>query len=212
TKAGLILFRFNQATYGEALRVNSETLYPADGQTWIHVAATFDGSIARLYVNGVENRTKTLDGAPPININNLPLAIGAQHDGNRTFSGAMDDVRVYNRALSAEEILELASTQSTGSLSASSNEGMNSTNENNIVAYPNPFAGDLKVNFTLAEKGAYKVSLYNSKGDLIEEIKKGESEAHVTNSVEFDGSTLPKGLYLMKLETSKGIKTYKLLK
>ncbi len=103
-----VFFRINQVSSGDTYRVNSATIYPIDG-TWIHVAATFDGATMRMYINGVENGTPV--SAPvPIATNGLPLSIGAEYNGTsatRWFQGAMDDVRVYNRALSAAEVLAL---------------------------------------------------------------------------------------------------------
>ena len=81
-------------------------MYPIDG-TWMHVAATYDGAIMRLYINGVQEAS--LATTVPITTNNLPLTIGAQ-DGttaSRWFMGWMDDARVYNRALSLAEIQAL---------------------------------------------------------------------------------------------------------
>jgi hypothetical protein len=100
-----VFIRFNQVTSGDTYRVNSTTVYPADGTMWMHAAATYDGATIRLYINGVE------EGALAANItiatNNLALGIGAQSDGQRKYKGAADDVRIYGRALSAAEILNL---------------------------------------------------------------------------------------------------------
>ena len=99
--------RFNQASSGDTFRVNATTMYPIDGTTWMHVAATWDGSDVRLYVNGI------LEGGPlpfagPIATNATALGIGAQSNNIRWFQGDLDDVRLYSRALSAGEIAALA--------------------------------------------------------------------------------------------------------
>ncbi len=60
----------------------------------------------KIYVNGVLEGTVT--GPAAIATNTLSLGIGAQSDATRRFEGAMDDARVYDRALSAEEIRLLA--------------------------------------------------------------------------------------------------------
>ena len=74
----------------------------------MHVAATYDGTTIRLYVNGVQEGGN-LAGPASIATNNLALGIGAQPDGATNLQGAMDDVRLYNTALSASEIAALAS-------------------------------------------------------------------------------------------------------
>ena len=71
--------------------------------TWTHVAITYDSTTVRLYVNGIQVATRATSG--PIVPTTGPLSIG----GNTIrpaewFTGRIDDVRVYNRALSAAEI------------------------------------------------------------------------------------------------------------
>ena len=75
---------------------------------WIHVVGTYDGSVLRLYVNGDENSTASASFS--IETNNQYLGIGGRDGGTiHAFNGKIDDVRVYNRALTAEEIRHLAS-------------------------------------------------------------------------------------------------------
>ena len=77
----------------------------------MHVAATFDGSKIRLYINGVlDDELNTPAGCTSIGTNDHPLTIGAQSNGTIVdgfYQGAIDDVRVFNRELSAAEIAEL---------------------------------------------------------------------------------------------------------
>ena len=105
-----VFFRLNDATSGDTYRVASTTSYPTDGNTWIHVAGTYDGTTMRIYYNGVLQGS--VAGPPGINTNDEPLRVG-QNDGGRFFKGTMDDVRVYNRALSDEEIAEMAALPAT---------------------------------------------------------------------------------------------------
>ena len=97
-----ISFRFNNnASY----RLNSKTAYPINGD-WMHVAATWDGTTMSLYVNGILDTTKVVSMAPASNTANA--VIGANNSGSDKFSGSLDDIRIYRRALAAEEVLELA--------------------------------------------------------------------------------------------------------
>ncbi len=101
---GHAFFRLNQKTSGDTYRVDSTSSYPTNN-TWIYLSATFDGGAIKLYVNGAVQASK----AAPISIinNSTALAIGSQDDGYRSIKGAVDDVRIYNRALSASEITAL---------------------------------------------------------------------------------------------------------
>jgi hypothetical protein len=71
--------------------------------TWIHLAATYDGTTQRLFVNGVQVATKATTGA--IKVSTGALRIGGDTSwANEWFAGLIDEVRVYNKALTAAEI------------------------------------------------------------------------------------------------------------
>jgi hypothetical protein len=69
---------------------------------WTHLAVTYDGSMLRLYVNGTLV-TSTL-AVGQINTSNGVLHIGGNSVWREWFQGLIDEVRVYNRPLSAGEI------------------------------------------------------------------------------------------------------------
>lgn len=69
---------------------------------WTHVAMTFDGSNIRLYVNGVLVRTRAFAGS--IVTSAEALRIGGNAIWGEWFAGLIDDVRVYNRALTLAEV------------------------------------------------------------------------------------------------------------
>lgn len=71
--------------------------------TWAHIAMTYDGAALRIYQNGALVRTVNMTG----NIINGagPLRIGGNASWtNEFFAGLIDDVRVYNRALTLAEV------------------------------------------------------------------------------------------------------------
>jgi len=69
--------------------------------TWTHLVGTYGGSIISLYVNG--NLVNTTDAGGNIKLNTRSLTIGSSA-GLNNFNGTIDEVRIYNRALSAAEI------------------------------------------------------------------------------------------------------------
>ena len=101
---GKIITRFFSPD-GSAYQVDSTSDYPLTG-SWIHVAATYDGSTIRIYTNGEEDSSG--NGSFSIGTNDLALGFGSQSDGGTKFKGAIDDVRIYNRALTADDIQGLA--------------------------------------------------------------------------------------------------------
>ena len=72
--------------------------------TWYHVAFTADGTNLTLYVNGVRENSTSQTMTPKSNSNQL--VIGAEAAGGMLlfFNGTIDEVAIYSRAKSAEEI------------------------------------------------------------------------------------------------------------
>jgi hypothetical protein len=69
---------------------------------WTHLAATYDGTTLRLYVNGALATSTSVGGAIPVSTG--VLRIGGNSIWSEWFKGLIDEVRVYNRALSQSEI------------------------------------------------------------------------------------------------------------
>ncbi len=86
-----------------------DSVTPVPLNKWVHVVGVYEPGIAmRLYIDGALNNsrltnvpTRVFD--PPVN-----ARIGARGDG-LYFQGSMDEVRVYNRALTAAEVQQLFS-------------------------------------------------------------------------------------------------------
>jgi hypothetical protein len=66
------------------------------------VATTYDGTTHRLYVNGTQVAAVARTGK--LATSGQPLRIGGNTVFNEWFNGTLDEVRVYNRALSAAEV------------------------------------------------------------------------------------------------------------
>ena len=92
-------------------RVNSsQTLV---GGVWYHVGFTYNGSTSasgiKIYINGLDKTgTILFDEAFITDMSNiLPFQIGVRDITHEPFNGSIDEVRIYNRALSAGEITKL---------------------------------------------------------------------------------------------------------
>jgi Concanavalin A-like lectin/glucanases superfamily len=80
---------------------------PIPVNTWTRVAGTYNGTTLTVWVNGVRSSSRALSGTTCAN--DEPLAVGAKNAPalgllEAFWDGQLDEVRVYNRALSAAEI------------------------------------------------------------------------------------------------------------
>ncbi len=102
---------------GDVTQVVADTALPLD--RWSHVAVTYDQSEAIIYIDGAEDTTDTTASGPidQYSEGNYWLDTGESRIGrylssNRFgayhYDGKLDEVRVYNRALSKTEIQDLA--------------------------------------------------------------------------------------------------------
>ncbi|KAA3657948.1 MAG: LamG domain-containing protein [Chloroflexi bacterium] len=100
---------FDHISAYEEIHVNSNTVL-GSGDMY-HAAMTFDGIILKLYVNGIlenqitVNKNRTYTGTLTSNAPDIRLGVSRRNTG--WFYGVVDEVRLYNEALSPEEIFAL---------------------------------------------------------------------------------------------------------
>ena len=87
---------------------------------WHHIAGTYDGNVFVLYVDSVQAAFIARSG--PIGTNDNPVAVGSHPTLSGPFNGDIDDLRIWNRALSAAEIKSGALVELSG-------------NENGLMGY-----------------------------------------------------------------------------
>lgn len=108
TSGGVVDFHINDPTNGPLFLVNAS--FSPDLNTWYHFAVTRNGNLFTIYVNGQAIGSDTSDRAVPNA--NIPLMIG-QAEGY-FFNGLLDEVSIYNRGLSADEIQSIYNAGSNG--------------------------------------------------------------------------------------------------
>jgi hypothetical protein len=103
-----VYFRIHSATNTYDNLISTSEVLP--GQ-WQHISATFDAGEAAIYINGQLDSSATMtvssimNDVQPLTIGGLWSYCGADHFVNA--DGIIDDLRIYDRALSAGEIEEL---------------------------------------------------------------------------------------------------------
>lgn len=146
--AGLATVPFALTTFrgGEFFIINDSTRYNAtaggniNDSSWHHVAATYNGSEMKIYVDGSLSATSTAyRGRLPITTNNIIL--GRNYDLTNTsgnLNGTIDNLIIYNRVLSAEQVLALYQNGTSMIVSQETNTGENWT----ACITPNDRIGD----------------------------------------------------------------------
>ncbi len=75
----------------------------AQDNTWYHVTGVREGNIVKIYVNGIIEGIDS--GSPePINYGSVPVAYIGRKSGGYWWNGIIDEVRIWNRALTQKEI------------------------------------------------------------------------------------------------------------
>ncbi len=180
---GRVFVRLNgSATY----RIDSSTLYPRDGQTWMHVAATYDGSTMKLYVNGVLEGSITGPSSIVSNANNLLIGADPSDLMGKFFNGCIDEARLWNVARTQQQIREFMCRKLTGSESglvgywrmdensgltafdetANNNDGSLTNMAENDHVWSGAALGDESA-FDYDSNGGYTAALSHSHGDNI---------------------------------------------
>jgi fibro-slime domain-containing protein len=85
---------------------NIDSAVRVDFKKWYLLSVTWDGQNVKFYIDGVLKDTRTWQGTLPNS--SAKLLIGSDPAGaTEYFRGVMDDLRIYNRALSAAEIAQI---------------------------------------------------------------------------------------------------------
>jgi hypothetical protein len=162
---------------------------------WHHIALTYDGITAKMYADGMEVIVATKNW-------NLVLDkayIGRQVNGLQYWNGEIDDVRIYNDALSGDEVNLIYSASVSNARISSSIETTKAISKNleNIKVYPVPTNGNLHVHVPLtinSENGTLKLSIYNLLGL---EVFNQLLETNITNDI--DITHLSSNVYIITI-------------
>ncbi len=183
---------------GAATRRTSPEGNDMQADEWAHLAVTWDAGdpFMRLYKNGEEidsvSKAGTAVGVGPgvrIGVGNQSVSAGAD-SMDRPFPGILDDVRVYERGLSAEDLTELFGWQGTP---------VPSTMARNPIPSDGTLIGDTWANLSWTA-GDFAVSHDVYIGDDFDNVNDGAEGTFVGNQADtfivvgFPGFPFPEGL------------------
>jgi hypothetical protein len=104
----------SESFHNDLASLQSNTALPLG--TWVHVATTYDATAGtvRLYLNGVEDASLEVGPGRLIDASLTDLLIGAIGTIDQFFAGLIDEVSIYSRALTAEDIAAISTAGSAG--------------------------------------------------------------------------------------------------
>lgn len=164
---------------------------PLEPGKWHHVAVVFDGKLSghqalSIYVNGVRSKTAADPNSVGGNIEaNVPLRLGAREGGESKLTGpvALQDFRLYRRALSPAEIKELAETsllrQYLTLEAGKRTEEQNAALFQYFIANVDAPARELGVRIDRLKKDQSELRARGAMSLVMEEKKDSEAFAHV---------------------------------
>ncbi|KGO96025.1 hypothetical protein Q767_07110 [Flavobacterium enshiense DK69] len=156
---------------------------------WEHYTAVYNNQSLTLYKNGVSVGTNTA-GYTGVNSTSQPLWIGRGPSGGY-FNGTVDDVAIWNRALTPEEVTQVyRGTLSTNDVSQ----------KKSFRIYPNPVSEAIYIqNDSTVETINYQLSDVN--GKIVLAGSKNSSELNMLNI-----KNLAPGIYFLKLNKEESEK------
>lgn len=180
---------------------------------WINIVGVFDGTKAMIYLNGVLKDSYNLTGT--VKPGQEAMLGRSAKNSPAYFKGSIDNVQIFNRTLTQEEIVENYNNIKTAAI-----KNLVSVDNNDIRSiplqfalsqnYPNPFNPTTKINYQLAEVSHVQLTIYDILGrevsTIVDEVKNpGRYE------IKFDGSKFSSGIYFYRLKAGSFTATKKLI-
>jgi len=174
---------------------------------WTYITVSFDGTTMKIYINGTIS-TSVAAGFSTIFVPTGNVHIGKWQTTATTwelpFIGAIDEVKIFNEALSSAEIKDLYND-----VPLSVEEVSNAFSAR---CYPNPFSSSITIDYNVPEDGKVMIEIYNLYGQLIKRLVDENQSSIGKHSAEWNANNLADGLYLCKIVINGNIKMYRILK
>ena len=181
---------------------------------WTHVAYTYDGNTVHGYLDGVE-RLSTADPATLVARGNS-LRLGVDGAYQQFYDGALDDLRLYSRALTAAEIRSVMETPVGSAPTVGAPIGSGELRLALSAAVPNPFHGKTRVTFTLPTRLDVELRVFDALGRIVRTLARGAFDPG-THEIEWNGldeagDAAAPGRYFVRLSAGRLEKTIDLVR
>jgi len=176
--------------------------------TWYHIVALFDGEDVEIYINGELNSHTGFSGE--ILTTDIDLTIGQMLPSNNAynFKGIIDDVRIFNAAISEDQIQKIYSGST----------AIDDFQEHKIPEtyllrqnYPNPFNPETMISYELPENQFVTLEIYNILGVKVDQLV-AHNQSAGRYEIQWNSIHVSSGIYFYKLQTNNFVEIKKCLK
>ena len=179
---------------------------------WHHVAATYDGATMKIYVDAVEKASLAAPGS--IDASTEPLIMGRNvTNSSYVIYGCIDEVHLFNKALSQTEIQWIRDTDEQGICPTA--VAPTDFAVELLQNYPNPFNPGTVIEYQLPEALDVNLTVYDANGRHVRLLVEDRMPAG-PNSVRWDGKDdagkdVATGVYFCRLQAGAVSQTRKML-
>jgi hypothetical protein len=177
-----------------------------------HIVTRYDGTNFDIYINGMLNSHTTHSGK--IMTTSLDLTIGQHLPDNPgyNFKGILDEIYIYNYALSEQEIQNLYSLFT----DVMSTDDPRLPNQTMLYQnYPNPFNASTTISYQLKNEEHVRIILFNMLGQsirtLVDEKKSAGSYVINWDGRHDNGSQVSSGIYIYQMHAGEFKQSHKLI-
>ncbi|MCH7722683.1 MAG: T9SS type A sorting domain-containing protein [Bacteroidetes bacterium] len=177
-----------------------------------NVTTVYNGSDYEIYINGKLDALSSFSGS--ILQTNIDFMIGQVLPGDNryNFKGVLDDIRIYNYALSIQEIINLYDIVTT--VAEEWNNLIPDQNEL-FQNYPNPFNSSTIIFYQVKDAAPVSLEIYDILGNrirsLVNEYKLAGYYTDYWDGKDDNGRQVPSGIYFYTLKTKNYNRTKKLV-
>ena len=178
---------------------------------WTHVAATYNGVVMKIYVNGVEKASAAALGS--IDASTEPIVLGRNVVTSQVLGGCIDELHLFNRALTQSEIQWIHDSDYNGICPTA--VGPHNPTITLSQNYPNPFNPTTVIDYELSEVLDVNLTIFDADGHQVRALSHGLEPAG-TNSVRWDGKDdnghdVATGVYFCRLQAGSVSQTRKMV-
>ena len=201
--AGYIQGAFNSPTTYKVVTSKSSIAL----NNWTHIALRWNQSDSKIaiYINGILDTIAT-STVTSIQNTSQPFRIGKpQHNAN-SLIGSIDDIKIYNRALSDLEIYLLYDS----TVDVESEQDLYINQYVLDYNYPNPFNPTTKINYFISQFSKVQLKVFDVLGrEVAILVDQEQSTGHY--SIDFNAENLSAGIYFYQLQADNFSQTKKMI-